>query len=211
MHSAVILASGYPMSVSSNNRYFDERWFNVTFANGSRYAQEVSANLQDKSFKEIDTGEQFYESFVAESTSTSSASAFASASEIVSDQVQTAAPTSQGLATATTQAQPSNWAQFKPDLTAFPTNPAVVQSGFGQGGYLTGYFYPPQSLAVLSIPSFMMNGVYAETFSASVNEFIVKAKASGLQKVLIDLRSNPGGDALLSMELLKNVSPARHV
>ena len=98
----------------------------------------------------------------------------------------------------TTQPKVVHW-----DSDAYPQKPDVVQANLGSGGYLTGYFFSEQSLAVLSLPSFDMGGVNAQTFSASVSDFISNATAAGLQHVLIDVQSNGGGDSLLSTELFK--------
>ena len=159
----------------------------------------TTASLLPASF-DVTSGEDVYERFVAAPQVTSTAAPSAAA---------TAAPTgvtSDFASPTTVQGQPTSWFEVK-HVNAFPKNPDIVQPNLGHGGYLTGYFYPDQSLAVMSLPSFNMVGVDAQTFSASVNEFITKAKQNNLKKVLIDVQSNGGGDALLSTELFKNVSP----
>lgn len=149
----------------------------------------------------INSGEDFYKVFVAEPST-------ATASAAVSTSAPTTVATTPAAAANTPQAQPKNWAQAKPNVLAYPSNPAVVQADLGNGNsYLTGYFFPEQSLAVLSVPSFQMTGIGAQSFSATVNTFITQAKANGLQRIILDVQSNGGGDKLLSTELFKNVSP----
>ena len=189
-------ASGVILATTFNSLYPGE-WFNVTFENGTEYSDRIKASFRGELGPTISSGEEFYAYYVAEASATPSA---ASASAGGSPN----AAADEAPATTKPQTQTASWRQVK-DITAYPSNPDVVQPNLGQGGYLTGYFYAEQSLAVLSLPSFEMTGSDARSFSASMNEFITKAKAKGLQKVLIDVQGNVGGDALLSTELFKNV------
>lgn len=45
------------------------------------------------------------------------------------------------------------------------------------------------------------------TFSATIRDFITTSKAAGMQKVLIDLQQNYGGDTLLAFDAFKQFFP----
>jgi Peptidase family S41 len=93
--------------------------------------------------------------------------------------------------------------------SGFPEDPAIVQpdlSLYG-GGSLSGYFFKDLSLAVLSMPSFQETGDAMNTFSSTVRDFLAASKASGMQKVLIDLQQNYGGDTLLAFDAFKHFFP----
>jgi hypothetical protein len=92
----------------------------------------------------------------------------------------------------------------QPGLAADPGNPA------GLSGYLTGYFVNESSLAVLSVPSFSMDRSYAESFTTVVGEFLSMSDAADMQKIIVDLQGNGGGDALLATDLFKHVSLPSH-
>lgn len=59
---------------------------------------------------------------------------------------------------------------------------------------MTGYFLKDISTAVLSIPTFEMLDNDIKTFSDTVGKFLGASRAAGMQKVLIDLQQNLGGD-----------------
>lgn len=64
------------------------------------------------------------------------------------------------------------------------------------------------SVAVLSIPSFDEYGDDAvNTTTATVQEFISRTQAAGLQKVVIDLQQNFGGQVILALEAYKLFFP----
>lgn len=67
-------------------------------------------------------------------------------------------------------------------------------------------FLNESSFAVLSVPSFSMQGPYAESFTNSVGKFLNLSREAGLQKIIIDLQGNGGGDAVLATDLFKHVS-----
>ena len=72
------------------------------------------------------------------------------------------------------------------------------------GGFVTGYFLEDKT-AVLSIPTFDMFGNDTETFSQTVGKFLSGSRAAGMQKILIDLQQNLGGDTLLAVDTFKHV------
>ena len=86
---------------------------------------------------------------------------------------------------------------------AYPQNPAVIQPDLGAGGVITGYFLESSSTGVLSIPNFYPDDVMA--FSTTVDTFLQKSKAAGIQKIVIDLQQNWGGLALLATDTFKQV------
>ncbi|GAB7350679.1 hypothetical protein MBLNU459_g1242t1 [Dothideomycetes sp. NU459] len=95
---------------------------------------------------------------------------------------------------------------------AYPVFADVYQTDLGvtRGGILTGYFLNDTSTAVLSVPSFDEYGDAIGTFSDTVSQFIAKAKAAGLQKVVIDLQQNGGGDIELAFDTFRQFFPTVH-
>lgn len=91
--------------------------------------------------------------------------------------------------------------------SAFPV-PDVRQPNLTIDGWTTGYFLHSESLAVLSIPTFYADEESIEAFVQTVNEFLTRAKAAGLSKVVIDLQQNEGGDVLLAYAVLKLFFPS---
>ncbi len=94
--------------------------------------------------------------------------------------------------------------------TAYPTNADISQPSlypYG-GGFLTGYFLGNISTAVLSIPSFAMSGDDVQRFSDTVQDFLNASHAAGMQKILIDLQQNLGGDTLLAIDTFKHFFPS---
>lgn len=171
--------------------------FNITFQNGTTKPAlfKASYNPKDYNFTTGITGEQVYNRFVkAKPTKTASSSASASASATTA---ATATPTS---------------LQRLP--LPYPQHPVIVQQGLGAdlgspaglSGYLTGYFVNESSLAVLSVPSFSMDRSCAGSFTTVVGEFLNMSKAAGMQKIIVDLQGNGGGDALLATDLFKHAS-----
>jgi hypothetical protein len=79
--------------------------------------------------------------------------------------------------------------------------------GLYGGGSLSGYFLEDYSLAVLSIPSFQEFGDAIGTFSGTVRDFIASSKAAGMEKFLIDLQQNYGGETLLAFDTFKQFFP----
>ena len=102
---------------------------------------------------------------------------------------------------------PNNWFEAA-QVTAYPNNTIVKQPDLGAGGVLTGYFLEDTSMAVLSIPSFNMDGRAVHTFSNTVGRFIKKSKAAGMTKLVIDLQQNAGGNSLLAVDAFKQFFPS---
>jgi hypothetical protein len=71
----------------------------------------------------------------------------------------------------------------------------------------TGYFLNSTSVSVLSIPSFDEYDEAVDTFSSTIALFIAQSKAAGLQKVVIDLQQNVGGQTLLAFDTFKHFFP----
>ncbi len=95
------------------------------------------------------------------------------------------------------------------DYFPYPANPDVIQPNLGDdnGGVITGYFLNDGETAVLSIPSFDVNGEAIESFSSTIGEFIQKSKAAKYQRVIIDVQRNDGGGDLLATDAFKQVRP----
>ena len=70
-----------------------------------------------------------------------------------------------------------------------------------------GYFLNSTSISVLSIPSFDEYGDAIDTFQSTIGQFITQSKAAGLQKVVIDLQQNVGGQSLLAIDTFKQFFP----
>lgn len=101
-----------------------------------------------------------------------------------------------------------------PSATSWPDS-SYPSADFSQpdlypegSGFLTGYFLKDISTAVLSIPAFEMLGNDTKTFSDTVGSFLNASHAAGMQKVLIDLQHNLGGDVLLAIDTFKHVRPS---
>lgn len=91
--------------------------------------------------------------------------------------------------------------------SAFP-RADVWQQNLTVDGYLTGYFLRDESLAVLSIPSFWADGEAIQAFADTVQDFLSQSKAAGMERVLIDLQQNAGGDIALAYSTFKQFFPA---
>ncbi|KAL7627736.1 hypothetical protein AAE478_001931 [Parahypoxylon ruwenzoriense] len=107
-------------------------------------------------------------------------------------------------ATATATASPLSW-----DNLAYPKIPDIAQPDLGVygGGYVSGYFLNETSIAVLSIPSFDEYGPAINTFQSTVQEFIDRSHEAGLEKIVIDLQWNQGGQPLLAIDTFQRFFP----
>jgi len=86
---------------------------------------------------------------------------------------------------------------------AFP-NPIVVSDDYA----VAGYFPKSQGdLAVLTIPTY--EPASESQFSNIVRELLATSKANGKTKLIIDLRGNPGGIALLATDTFKQLFPSQ--
>ncbi|KAF2971245.1 hypothetical protein GQX73_g2397 [Xylaria multiplex] len=92
---------------------------------------------------------------------------------------------------------------------AYPEIPDVAQPDLGLigGGVLSGYFLNSSSVSVLSIPSFDVFDDALSTAQTTVTEFIRRTQAAGLQRVVIDLQQNKGGQVLLAVNIFKQFFP----
>ena len=99
---------------------------------------------------------------------------------------------------------PTGWPSI-----AYPADPIVAQPGLGEinGGVVTGYILNDKVTAILSIPSFIVNSENAATFSTTVQDFLIKSKAAGCTRVIIDVQRNTGGGDLLATDTFKQFFP----
>ncbi|TVY89811.1 Peptidase S41 family protein, partial [Lachnellula willkommii] len=123
----------------------------------------------------------------------------------------TAAPTTTGTSAATSTAQDApatSSALASWDNVAYP-NPDIAQPGLGTfgAGFVSGYFLKQSSVAVLSLPSFQEPGSAVGSFSDTVTRFLNASKAAGMQKVVIDVQQNYGGDVFLAVDTYKQFFP----
>lgn len=123
----------------------------------------------------------------------------------------TAAPTSDPTSTteapaATASAAPLGW-----DNQAYPNVLDVAQPDLGTfgTGFVSGYFLKQSSVAVLSLPSFQEPGEAVGSYSDTVTSFLTAAKAAGMQKVVIDVQQNYGGDVFLALDTFKQFFPTQ--
>jgi len=74
---------------------------------------------------------------------------------------------------------------------------------------VSGYFLKQSSVAVLSLPSFQEPGSAVGSFSSAVTAFLSAAKSAGMQKVVIDVQQNYGGDVFLAVDTFKQFFPVQ--
>lgn len=112
-----------------------------------------------------------------------------------------AATSDSAIPTASASSLPS-WEYFP-----YPSDPSVVQPDLGSpnGGVITGYFLNDDTTAVLSIPSFAVNGEAIVSFSTTIAEFIRKAKNGRYTRIIIDVQRNGGSGHLLAVDTFKQV------
>ncbi|KAL8924176.1 MAG: hypothetical protein Q9172_002798 [Xanthocarpia lactea] len=96
------------------------------------------------------------------------------------------------------------------DHIAYPTDPIVAQPDLDEvnGGVLTGYVLNDGVTAILSIPSFVVNSENAVSFSTTVQDFLIKSKAAGCTRVIIDVQENTGGGDPLATDTFKQFIPS---
>lgn len=126
---------------------------------------------------------------------------------------------------------PSGWGT---DEFWYPPSADIAQPDLGayEGGYITGawemrsnylsdrlilepltdhvsgYLLNSSATAVLSVPSLDMYGEKAlNTAQTAVDQFINMSKAGNVEKIVIDLQQNTGGEALLAFDLFKRFFP----
>lgn len=91
--------------------------------------------------------------------------------------------------------------------SAYPESADIYQPELfpNGGGFVTGYFLREISTAVLSIPTFDMSDNDTTSFSTTVANFLKASHEAGMQKILIDLQQNSGGQTLLAIDTFKQV------
>ncbi|KAN0067577.1 hypothetical protein V8E54_014446 [Elaphomyces granulatus] len=122
--------------------------------------------------------------------------------------ISTTTPSDTPTPTPTATPSPTSTATLSWDNSAYP-NPDIAQPDLGEfgGGYVSGYFFRSSSRAVLSIPSFDEYGDALNTFDETIANFISAAQNAGLNKIVIDLQSNSGGQPLLAISTFKHFFP----
>lgn len=93
----------------------------------------------------------------------------------------------------------TNWSDTTQN--AYPPNPYTIQAKLstgGLGGWVTGYLLDDISTGVLSIPSFSQFGNDTDNFSDAVSSFLGNMTQSNVQRIIIDLQGNSGGNILLA-------------
>ncbi|KAJ1706434.1 hypothetical protein NYO67_11410 [Aspergillus flavus] len=93
---------------------------------------------------------------------------------------------------------------------AYPPKADVTEASYTRdgGALLRGYFLHDSSLAVLSIPHFVVDRKAPHSFSNAVKQFLAQSTRAGLKKVVIDVQQNPGGSPLLALETFKIFFPS---
>lgn len=91
----------------------------------------------------------------------------------------------------------------------YPSDPDLVQSDFGEGGMISGYFLRDDKIGVLSVPSFQTSSdASPATFSSAVRKFIREAQSAGMEKIVIDVMGNRGGSLLLAYDMFRLFFPS---
>ena len=96
----------------------------------------------------------------------------------------------------------------KPLPTGYPVPVVKHTSNLVSGFFLNDSAF--NEVAVLSVPSFMNTGSFAEIqeFQKVLEDFLAKAKKSKKTKLIIDLQANLGGEAALGFELYAQLFPS---
>ena len=188
-----VLEESYPLWAGGATFYPGDT-FSYTFENGSTFGDQWSAvYFGPPETGPLETGGDFYNFFVL---------GFYPASyndSAASNNISTIAVTSNETVTA-----PTNFTEF---TNAFP-RPDIAQGNLTVDGYMTGYFIRDASLAVLSLPTFWAEDYAIDEFTTTVQQFLNQSKAAGMEKVLIDLQQNDGGDTLLAYSVFKQFFPS---
>ena len=202
MYSPAADIQGLVNAWEGSSPFYPGDVFGLVFKNGTGMGNwQWLAVLNDPNdLIPISNAAEFYSNFVVNTDDDSTGSQKAK----VKRSPDAAATTQAATATATSTAAPTAW-----DNDAYPQNPVVVQPNLGDGGVLTGYFID-NSIGVLSIPDFDVYGDDLKTFSCAVSQFLQKSKSSGIQKIVIDLQQNYGGNRLLATDTFKKVSYLDH-
>lgn len=92
-----------------------------------------------------------------------------------------------------------------PELGSSYPKPVLVQGGLGAGGYVSGYFLNKSSTAVLSIPSFSMQGPLAQSAEEAFTNFVQMSKQAGMKKLVISK------EMVVELSFLESISSSRYV
>ncbi|CAG8972123.1 hypothetical protein HYALB_00008128 [Hymenoscyphus albidus] len=85
---------------------------------------------------------------------------------------------------------------------AYPTCPNISQ----EWGY-TGYFLNDSSIAVLVLPTFDYDGKAIDSFDLTIANFLKQSRSAILEKVVIDLQQDSGGQSLLAIAAFRHFFP----
>ncbi|KAH0534195.1 hypothetical protein FGG08_007206 [Glutinoglossum americanum] len=210
MLSAAQDVQGFFNVFSGGATFYPGDTITFTLENGTKISDRYLVIYNDPGpTGPLETGGDFYNFFVlgfypasfdpdlSDNTTNSSAS-----SSVAPSSTPTAAATS--TVSSLAPPAPSSW-----NNTAYPDIPDVAQVDLGTygGGYISGYFLNSTSTSVLSIPSFDEYGDAINTFQSTIGQFIAQSKAASLQKVVIDLQQNVGGQPLLAIDAFKQFFP----
>ncbi|KAG9228754.1 hypothetical protein BJ875DRAFT_525594, partial [Amylocarpus encephaloides] len=176
-------------SARANGKYLDSYRFtdtipanfnvSLSFANGTSVSSKWTGG-STKSLIGIETPQDFYEQFIAPSD------------DEEEEEEEPEAPPPK---------QVTSWG------TPYPT-PVVAQQNLTTDGYFTGYFLNKSSIAVMSLPSFYFKtDESVKSFQTAVAEFLIKCKAAGMKKLVIDLQGNGGGRIISGFDLFKQIFP----
>ena len=198
MYSPAADIQGLVNAFEGSSPFYPGDVFGLVFKNGTGMGgwQWLAVLNDPNDLFPIANATEFYSNFVVNSDSGSSTP---STKVKAKRDPQAATTTQASTAAVTTSAAPTAWPN-----TAYPQNPVVVQPNLGDGGVLTGYFID-KSIAVLSIPDFDVYGDDVKTFSSTVGQFLRESKSSGVQRIVIDLQQNYGGNRLLATDTFKQV------
>ncbi|CAG8959328.1 hypothetical protein HYFRA_00013098 [Hymenoscyphus fraxineus] len=86
---------------------------------------------------------------------------------------------------------------------AYPTCPDVSQ----EWGYTGGYFLNDSSIAVLVLPTFDYDDEAIDSFDRTIADFLKQSRSANLEKVVIDLQQNGGGQSLLAIAAFRHFFP----
>ena len=185
------------------------------FENGSTSGEiswiaQLSPLADVESVPAITTGQEFYDWFVLGVDSTppmTGAPPTAANTSAIDYSADNSTDTTSPTPTDVNAATSSSW-----NNVAYPTDPIIVQPNLSSdsgldGGVVTGYLLNDGVTAVLSLPSFSLNGENDRSFSSTVSDFITRSKAAGRTKVIIDLQRNQGGSFLLAVDTFKQFFP----
>ena len=152
------------------------------------------------------TPSDFYNFFVL-GLSPNSSNDFSNASQSIP--ATPSSPLTSALYAATSASSTALTSPQWPD-SAYPQYPDVWQAESEDSAIPNGYFLHNIATAVLSIPSFSVSSKAAQSFSNTIGDFVSQSKRARMDKVLIDLQGNLGGETFLAIDAFKHVGPTLH-